>query len=320
MRPPEVFTYTVSDGNGGTDTATLTINVTALNSPPTAINDTAAVNEDATVAGNVLTDGSTDDSDLDGNALSVSTILAGTTGTATAVTGDTVVGGAYGTLTMHTDGSYSYAADADILDTLSSGAVSTEVFTYTVSEGNGGTDTAILTINVTALADTARQSGGKGNDTLTGDTLRAETEDTLWGGNGNDTLSGLGGSDHLYGGIGNDTLNGGAGIDWLYGEQGNDVLNGGAGNDFLTGGQGDDTFQFGLACGTDAVTDFKVGSDHIHLVDDLTLASTSGVVSDVNGDGVLDTTLTLEDGDGAVQGTVQVLGVSNVADWSLLVV
>ena len=172
---------------------------------------------------------------------------------------------------------------------------------------------------MTALADNASQKGSKGNDTLTGDTVRAETEDTLRGENGNDTLAGLGGSDHLYGGNGQDNLDGGAGIDWLYGEQGNDVLNGGAGDDFLTGGQGNDTFQFGLACGTDAVTDFKVGKDHIHLLDDLTLASTSGVVSDVNSDGVLDTTLTLEDGDGAVQGTVQVLGVSNVADWSLLV-
>src|SRR5262249_4510432 len=115
-------------------------------------------------------------------------------------------------------------------------------------------------------------------------------------------------------------LDGGAGIDWLYGEQGNDVLNGGVGNDFLTGGQGDDTFQFGLACGTDTVTDFKVGSDHIHLLDGLTLASTSGAVSDVDGDGVLDTTLTLKDGDGAVQGTVLLLSVSNVADWSLMLV
>jgi len=235
-------------------------------------------------------------------------------------TGDTVVGGAYGTLTMHhADGSYSYVADADILDTLSPGAVKQDVFTYAVSDGNGGTDTATLTINVTALADDASQDGGNRNDTLTGDTVRVETEDTLRGGNGNDTLAGLGGSDHLYGGKGQDILDGGAGIDWLDGEQGNDLLKGGAGNDFLTGGQGNDTFQFGHASGTDQITDFKVGSDHIQLLDGLTLATTSGVVSDVNADGVNDTTLTLVDGAHVVQGTVQVLGVSSVADWSLLV-
>ena len=318
----EHFLVTIIDANGGLAQRDIAVTINGItNNAPVAVDDTAAVNEDATVTGNVLTAG-TDDSDPDGNALSVSAILAGTSGTATVVnaTGDTVVGGAYGTLTMHADGSYSYAADADILDTLSPGAVSQpEVFTYTVSDGIGGTDTATLTIDVTALNDIGSQNGSNGNDTLTGDAVRAETEETLRGENGNDTLAGLGGSDQLYGGKGQDNLDGGAGIDWLYGEQGNDVLNGGAGNDFLTGGQGDDTFQFGLACGTDAVTDFKVGSDHIHLLDDLTLASTSGVVSDVNSDGVLDTTLTLEDGDGAVQGTVQVLGVSNVADWSLLV-
>jgi VCBS repeat-containing protein len=49
--------------------------------------------------------------------------------------GDTVVRGAYGTLTIHANGKYSYAADADILDTLSPGAVSPrEIFTYTVSD------------------------------------------------------------------------------------------------------------------------------------------------------------------------------------------
>ena len=43
------FTYTVSDGNGGTDTATLIITVTGANDNPVATNDTGVVNEDATV-------------------------------------------------------------------------------------------------------------------------------------------------------------------------------------------------------------------------------------------------------------------------------
>ena len=72
--------------------------------------------------------------------------------------GDTVVRGAYGTLTIHANGKYSYAADADIVDTLSPGAVSPrEIFTYIVSDGNGGTDTATLTIRAPRAA---RQSGG----------------------------------------------------------------------------------------------------------------------------------------------------------------
>ena len=45
----DTFTYTVDDGNGGDDTATLTITITGVNDPITAVNDTDAVNEDATI-------------------------------------------------------------------------------------------------------------------------------------------------------------------------------------------------------------------------------------------------------------------------------
>ncbi|WP_196228216.1 VCBS domain-containing protein, partial [Candidatus Pelagibacter communis] len=42
------FTYTVSDGTA-TDTATLIFTVTGINDAPVAVNDTDALNEDATV-------------------------------------------------------------------------------------------------------------------------------------------------------------------------------------------------------------------------------------------------------------------------------
>ena len=285
----------------------------AANTAPTAVDDTAAVDEDATVTGNVLTDG-TDDSDPDGDALSVSAILAGTTGTATAVSaaGDTVVSGAYGTLTIHANGKYSYAADADILDTLSPGAVSPpEIFTYTVSDGNGGTDTATLTINVTALNETASQSGAKGNDILTGDTVRAETEDTLRGDNGNDALSGLGGADTLYGGNGDDLLFGGSGRDTLYGEKGNDVLNGSAGNDTMDGGQGNDMFIFGPGFGNDQVLGFDADpSGGQDFLDISALGITSAnfaarvVITDVGAD-----TLVTIDGNAAE--TIRLIGITH---------
>ena len=40
------FTYVVSDGNGGTDTGTVDVTVTAVNDPPVATNDTASTAED----------------------------------------------------------------------------------------------------------------------------------------------------------------------------------------------------------------------------------------------------------------------------------
>ena len=50
------FTYTVSDGTA-TDTATLIFTVTGCNDAPAAVNDTDAVNEDATLT---VTDGTSD--------------------------------------------------------------------------------------------------------------------------------------------------------------------------------------------------------------------------------------------------------------------
>ena len=46
------FTYTISDGNGGTDVATVTANVTAVNDSPVATDDVATVQQDST--GNLI--------------------------------------------------------------------------------------------------------------------------------------------------------------------------------------------------------------------------------------------------------------------------
>lgn len=56
------FSYTVNDGNGGTDTANVTLTVTGTNDAPVAVADTAAATEDApAVTGSVATN----DSDVD---------------------------------------------------------------------------------------------------------------------------------------------------------------------------------------------------------------------------------------------------------------
>ncbi|MDV7214218.1 Ig-like domain-containing protein, partial [Azotobacter beijerinckii] len=41
------FTYTLSDGNGGTDTATVSVTVTPVNDAPDAVNDSFTVAEDS---------------------------------------------------------------------------------------------------------------------------------------------------------------------------------------------------------------------------------------------------------------------------------
>jgi VCBS repeat-containing protein len=87
------FTYNISDGHGGTDSAklTITINGSTDNRPPVACADTNTIKEDAVpnkVTGNVLSN----DSDADGNTLSVAN-----PGTVTLT---------YGSLVINADGTY----------------------------------------------------------------------------------------------------------------------------------------------------------------------------------------------------------------------
>lgn len=116
----DTFVYQVDDGKGGIDTAVVTINVTASNSPPVAVNDTFTTPYQTTFNGTVATN----DSDPNGDTL---TFAAATLPS-------------HGTLTMAANGTFTYVPAAGY-----SGADS---FTYTVNDGNGGTATATVAITV----------------------------------------------------------------------------------------------------------------------------------------------------------------------------
>jgi hypothetical protein len=116
------FTYTISDGNGGTDTATVNVTVGAANDAPVANDDTATVAEDGSVSVPVLAN----DTDLDNDTLSVTAVTQGTNGTVTL-------------------NPVTYAPNANFNGS--------DSFTYTVSDGNGGTDTATVTVTITAVND-----------------------------------------------------------------------------------------------------------------------------------------------------------------------
>ncbi len=114
------FRYTVSDGQGGTASALVTVNVAAqLNQPPVIRDDTASVLFNQSVAVNVLAN----DSDPDGDALSV--IAVG----------------------MPSHGSVSLSGDV-VTYTPASGFSGPDTFTYTVSDGRGGEGTATVRITV----------------------------------------------------------------------------------------------------------------------------------------------------------------------------
>lgn len=81
--------------------------------------------------------------------------------------------------------------------------------------------------------DIENVTGGKGNDTITGDTFA----NVLIGGDGNDVI---------HGGDGNDTITGGKGADKLFGDAGNDTLyarSSPADADTVDGGAGTDKAQ-----------------------------------------------------------------------------
>ena len=127
--PP--VTYTVSDGNnGGTATSTLTIVVTPEQDPPVATDDRGHSPDGSPVRIPVLGN----DSDPDGDPLTVTDI-----GGQPITPGGTVQI-PEGTVRLEPDGSLTFIPNAGV-----QGEV---VFTYRITDGNGGYDTARVTITV----------------------------------------------------------------------------------------------------------------------------------------------------------------------------
>ena len=101
-----------------------------------------------------------DDTDADDSATLTVTAIQPSGGSSSNVTrwynntNGTQSTGTYGTLTIGADGSYTYAADQDAADALDAGDSVTDVFTYTVTDENGETTTATITITVNGVNDT----------------------------------------------------------------------------------------------------------------------------------------------------------------------
>jgi hypothetical protein len=118
------FNYTVSDGNGGSATAAVYVTIIAVNDAPVANDDMASTNEDTVVTTSVLAN----DSDVDGDVLSVSGSTNGSNGTVSCEATSCTY-----TPNLNFNGSDSY--------------------TYTVSDGNGGSDTATVDVTIVAVND-----------------------------------------------------------------------------------------------------------------------------------------------------------------------
>lgn len=136
------FTYTVSDGHGGTANATVTITINGLNDAPLAVDDSNTTNENTLANGNVLAN----DSDVDtSDTLTVSAVNGNAANVGTPIT---LASGAL--LTVNADGTYSYDPNG-VFDSLNLGESATDSFTYAISDGHGGTSSATVTITINGV-------------------------------------------------------------------------------------------------------------------------------------------------------------------------
>ena len=115
------FDYTVSDGQSGTDTAAVTVTVIPIEDAPIAVDDSASTPPEVAVIIDILSN----DEDPDGDSLTVSSLTQP----------------ANGSVVMNADETVSYmpASNFNGIDS----------FSYTVADGQGGADTATVTVTVT---------------------------------------------------------------------------------------------------------------------------------------------------------------------------
>ena len=139
-----LVTITATDSQGAPVVTTVMLMIGNL--PPVAVNDQSTGDEDHSQTGNVLTDPVTGDHDTgpDSDPLTVAAVTGGTVGAPIALT--------YGNLTLNSDGSWSFVPNTTA-NTLPVGTTAHETVTYTISDGNGGTAHATLTIDVVGVND-----------------------------------------------------------------------------------------------------------------------------------------------------------------------
>ena len=135
----DTFTYTVSDGHGGTASNTLTVTISGTNDAPTVAAATASVAEDTQISASGTLPQPQDTDIRDTVAF---TPLSNADGT-------------YGTLTLNADGSYAYTLNnaSPAVQGLGAGETATDVFTYTVTDGHGGTGSNTLTVTIRGTND-----------------------------------------------------------------------------------------------------------------------------------------------------------------------
>jgi hypothetical protein len=125
----DTFSYTASDGRGGTDTAIVTVTVNPINDPPVAVDDLATTDEDTPVVIEVTANDTDVDGTIDPTTVTIVSVPSNGLVTVDAVSGDVT-----------------YSPDADYHGT--------DSFTYTVDDDDGATsNSAMVTVTVGPVND-----------------------------------------------------------------------------------------------------------------------------------------------------------------------
>ncbi|MEL7034362.1 MAG: FG-GAP-like repeat-containing protein [Cyanobacteria bacterium J06592_8] len=292
------FTYTIEDGNGGTDTATVNLTIfdpsviiiEGDNEPSLEVggrtdesllvlgneneadlgngDDTTAVNGD----GNVIDAGLGDDeATIIGDDNTISTDLGSDIVEVEGESNTIETGGGIDDIDIIGNNNTVEAGDGnDEIDITGDGTV--------LDAGDGNDDITVTgdasTVDagsgndvIVVVGDDNEIDGGRGNDDITGTGQNLIVD----GGNGNDAIiintdNGTLGA-QVTGGSGNDTITGSLADDILLGNQNDDVIDGRDGDDIieankgadtLTGGAGSDIFRFGTDAATDDLTNLIV--------------------------------------------------------------
>ncbi|MFK7976667.1 MAG: tandem-95 repeat protein, partial [Halioglobus sp.] len=201
------------------------------------------VTEDGTITIDVLAN----DTDLNGDELSI-------VGVESQVMEDGVLVGTAEIVDVDGVQKIQFTPD-ESMQKMSEGESQKVSFEYKISDGEGGTDTAKVSLTVEGADDdpkmaepSVKSSAGDastetdeikttdGDDKVSG----TEEDDVIKAQDGDDKVAGEGGNDEIHGGAGDDVLSGGAGDDKVWGGDGNDtyLMNTGGGSDYFDGGSG----------------------------------------------------------------------------------
>ncbi|MGE4446132.1 MAG: VCBS domain-containing protein, partial [Synergistaceae bacterium] len=157
----ETYTVRVTDDFGAYVDQTVTVTIKGTNDIPVVNADIASVTEDTVqiVNGNILTN----DTDVDSGAVL----------TVSQVNGDSAnvgnpVAGTYGSVTINTNGTYSYTLNNSLpaVQALAVGETFTDTFATTTTDEHGATRSTTLTITINGTNDTPVISVGSGDSAL----------------------------------------------------------------------------------------------------------------------------------------------------------